>query len=199
MLAGAWNENPIAIQILGICSALAVTRSAQAALVMGAAVTFTAIFTNLLVSLLRRFMPQSVRLIVQMLIIATFVSVLDELLKAFHPEMSKELGAYVPLIITNCIPMGRAEGFALRNGPALSMLDGAANGLGYTGVLLMVGSIRELAGNGTIAGFRILGDWYVKSDFTLSPSGAFIVLGLLIVCYNAIRLRAARAKEAAHD
>lgn len=191
-LKGAWNENPIAIQVLGICSALAVTQSVQTALVMGAAVTFTAVFTNLFVSLLRRHTPQSVRLIAQVLIIATFVTILDEFLKAFYPTMSRELGAYVALIITNCIIMGRAEGFALQNGPVLSMIDGAANGLGYALVLAVIGAVRELIGGGTVAGMHVFGDGYVSNNFMLAAPGAFIVLGVLIACYNAIRLRTAR-------
>jgi len=189
--AGVWVTNPIAIQILGICSALAVTTTLMNSLVMSIALTFVCVGSNLFVSLLRDVTPRRVRMIAEVAIIATFVIVFDLLLKAFYFEMSEQLGPYVGLIITNCIVMGRAEAFALQNPPVVSMLDGFANGLGYTIVLCAVGFFRELLGAGQLFGYTIMettskGGWYPQNVVMILAPGAFITLGFLIALYNAL-------------
>jgi Na+-transporting NADH:ubiquinone oxidoreductase subunit D len=149
---GVWTSNPIAIQVLGVCSALAVTNKLANSLVMGLALIFVCVGSNLFVSLLRNVTPRRIRMIAEVAIIATFVIVFDQILRAYHWEMSKQLGPYVGLIITNCIVMGRAEAFALQNRPIVSMVDGLANGVGYAIVLGIIGFARELLGTGTVAG-----------------------------------------------
>ena len=143
---GAWANNPLAIQVLGICSALAVTNKLSNSLVMGVALLFVCVGSNLLVSLLRKHTPHRIRMVAEVAIIATFVILFDQILKAFFPEMSKQLGPYVGLIITNCIVMGRAEAFALQNPPMLAIIDGVANGVGYGVILAAIGFIREVLG-----------------------------------------------------
>ncbi len=185
---GFWKSNPIAVQMLGICSALAVTTRLANSLVMGAALIFVCVGTNLFVSLLRKRMPRRIRMIAEVAIIAAFVIVFDQLLKAYYYPMSKQLGPYVALIITNCIVMGRAEAFALQNKPTPSMLDGLANGLGYTAVLAAVGLLRELLGKGEILGYTVLsGDWYTPNQLMVMAPGAFFALGLLIALMNVIK------------
>ncbi|MDN7133726.1 NADH:ubiquinone reductase (Na(+)-transporting) subunit D [Halomonas sp. MC140] len=185
LTAPIFRDNPIALQILGICSALAVTTSMSVSLVMALAVIFVTAFSNLFVSLIRNHIPSSIRIIVQMTIIASLVIVVDQILKAYAYEMSKQLSVFVGLIITNCIVMGRAEGFAMSNTPGLSFLDGIGNGLGYGFVLLVVGFVRELLGAGSIFGFTVLqtvqnGGWYVPNGLLLLPPSAFFIIGLLI-------------------
>ncbi|MGQ4880250.1 NADH:ubiquinone reductase (Na(+)-transporting) subunit D [Billgrantia sp. LNSP4103-1] len=180
-----FNNNPIALQVLGICSALAVTTSMSVSLVMALAVIFVTAFSNLFVSLIRQHIPSSIRIIVQMTIIASLVIVVDQVLKAFAYEMSKQLSVFVGLIITNCIVMGRAEGFAMQNTPGLSFLDGVGNGLGYGFILLTVGFFRELFGSGSVFGFTLLqtvqdGGWYVPNGLLLLPPSAFFIIGLII-------------------
>ena len=193
---GVWTNNPISIQILGICSALAVTNRLENALVMGAAIVFVGAMSNLLVSLLRKATPRRIRLIAEVAIIATFVILFDLFLKAFYWEMSKQLGPYVGLIITNCIIMGRAEAFALHNPPLVATLDGAANGLGYTMVLGVIGLFRELLGNGTIFGERVLlAEWYTPNQMMILAPGAFNALGFLIAIFNVIRPPEAEEKK----
>ncbi|HET6428269.1 MAG TPA: NADH:ubiquinone reductase (Na(+)-transporting) subunit D [Phycisphaerae bacterium] len=188
---GLLANNPISVQILGVCSALAVTNKLSNALVMGAALIFVCVGTNLLVSLLRKVTPRRIRMIAEVAIIATFVILVDQLLQAFYWDMSKRLGAYVGLIITNCIVMGRAEAFAMRNRPLVSVLDGVANGLGYAAVLGLIGFVRELGGNGTILGYPVLAagpdGWYVKNLLLVGAPGAFLALGFLIAIANAIK------------
>ncbi len=180
-----FNNNPIGYQILGICSALAVTAKLETSIVMAFAVTFVVSFSNFSVSLIRKHIPSSIRILVEMTIIASLVIIVDQMIKAFAYDVSKQLSVYVGLIITNCIVMGRAEAFALQNPPSLSFLDGIGNGLGYSFVLLVVGFFRELLGSGKLLGFTILplnteGGWYTANGlFLLSPS-AFILIGLLI-------------------
>ena len=186
--AGLWTNNPISIQMLGVCSALAVTNKLANSLVMGAALIFVCVGSNLLVSLMRKSIPRRIRMIVEVGIIATFVILFDLFLKGFYWEMSKQLGPYVGLIITNCIVMGRAEAFALQNPPLLSMVDGAANGLGYAFVLGIIGFFRELLGTGKVFGQVILsGDWYEPNQLMVLAPGAFIALGFLIAVFNAIK------------
>jgi len=188
MREGLWTNNPISIQILGICSALAVTSKLANSLVMGGALIFVCVGSNLFVSLLRDVTPRRIRMIAEVAIIATFVIVFDLLLKAFAWNMSTQLGPYVGLIITNCIVMGRAEAFALQNPPIVSMLDGLANGLGYAIVLAIIGTIREVVGNGTLLGQVILSEqWYTKNMLLVTAPGAFIVLGFVIAVFNAIK------------
>lgn len=178
-----FNNNPIALQILGICSALAVTTSLSVTLVMCASVIAVCAFSNLSVSLIRSQIPSSIRIIVQMTIIASLVIVVDQLLKAFAYETSKQLSVFVGLIITNCIVMGRAEGFAMQNTPFMSFVDGIGNGLGYSIAILFVAVFRELFGSGELLGFTILasvnqGGWYVPNGMMLLPPSAFFIIGL---------------------
>ncbi len=185
---GAWSQNPIAIQILGVCSALAVTNRLANALVMGGALIFVCAMSNLLVSILRKATPRRVRMIAEVAVIATFVIIFDQFLKAFYWPMSRQLGPYVGLIITNCIVMGRAEAFALQNPPLLSIVDGVANGLGYAAVLAIIGFFRELLGTGRVFGRELLlAEWYTPNQLMILAPGAFIVLGFLIALFNAVR------------
>ncbi|CAO1665149.1 NADH:ubiquinone reductase (Na(+)-transporting) subunit D [Vreelandella indica] len=191
LTAPIFQNNPIALQILGICSALAVTTSMSVSLVMALAVIFVTAFSNLFVSLIRNHIPSSIRIIVQMTIIASLVIVVDQILKAYAYEMSKQLSVFVGLIITNCIVMGRAEGFAMSNTPGMSFLDGVGNGLGYGFVLMVVGFFRELLGAGSIFGITILqtvqnGGWYVPNGLLLLPPSAFFIIGLLIWVMRAV-------------
>ena len=193
---GLWTNNPISIQVLGICSALAVTNRLENSLVMGIAVTFVSIMSNMLVSILRNHTPRRIRMIAEVAIIATFVIIFDQMLRAFYWDMSKQLGPYVGLIITNCIIMGRAEAFAMQNPPLISMVDGLANGLGYTMVLVIIGFVRELLGTGRIQMFEqylghpvgfSLGHWYVPNQFMILAPGAFVALGFLVALFNFIK------------
>jgi Na+-transporting NADH:ubiquinone oxidoreductase subunit D len=183
---GLWTNNPISIQILGICSALAITNRLENSLVMGGAVIFVSIASNLFVSLLRDVTPRRIRMIAEVTIIATFVILIDQFLRAFYWDMSKRLGPYVGLIVTNCIIMGRAEAFALQNPPLLSAVDGAANGFGYALVLAAVGFFRELLGKGEIFGHPVLlSEWYTPNQVMILAPGAFFTLGFLIALFNA--------------
>jgi Na+-transporting NADH:ubiquinone oxidoreductase subunit D len=179
------TNNPIAVQVLGICSALAVTTRIDKALVMGAGVTLVTAFANLAVSLVRNYTPSSIRIIVQLAIIASLVIMVDQFLKAYLFELSLELSVFVGLIITNCIVMGRAEGYAMQNPPLPSFLDGIGNGLGYALVLLLVAFIRELSGAGKVFGFTVLpvvndGGWYVPNGLMLLAPSALFIVALLI-------------------
>ncbi len=186
------EENPITLQILGICSALAVTNNLSVTLVMCVAVTSVLSFSNLFISLIRNYIPSSIRIIVQMTIIASLVIVVDELLKAYDYETSKKLSVFVGLIITNCIVMGRAEAFAMKEKPLLSFLDGLGNGLGYSLILIGVATIRELFGSGTLFGYEILplvsnGGWYMGNNLLLLPPSSFIIIGLFIWLIRSIK------------
>ncbi|TWT49405.1 Na(+)-translocating NADH-quinone reductase subunit D [Rubripirellula amarantea] len=179
------DSNPIALQILGICSALAVTTKVETSIVMALAVIAVTAFSNLAVSSIRSYIPSSIRIIVQMTVIASLVIVVDQLLKAYFFDISKQLSVFVGLIITNCIVMGRAEGFAMKNKPGISFLDGIGNGLGYGLVLLFVSVFREFFGSGSILGFEILrldrnGGWYNPNNLMLLPPSAFFLIGFLI-------------------
>ena len=180
-----FKNNPITLQILGICSALAVTSNLKTALVMSVALTLVTAFSNLFVSLIRKQIPASIRMIVQMVIIASLVIVVDQVLKAFAYELSKQLSVFVGLIITNCIVMGRAEAFAMQNPPLLSFADGIGNGLGYSAMLITLGFIRELFGAGKLFGITVLpvindGGWYAPNGLLLLPPSAFFLIGLFI-------------------
>ncbi|MDR0732405.1 MAG: NADH:ubiquinone reductase (Na(+)-transporting) subunit D [Treponema sp.] len=180
-----FNNNPIAQQILGICSALAVTSGLKTALVMSIALTLVTAFSSFFISLIRNQIPSSIRMIVQMVIIASLVILVDQILKAYVFSLSKQLSVYVGLIITNCIVMGRAEAYAMANPPIRSFLDGIGNGLGYSLMLLALGTIRELLGSGKLFGFVIMpvvrdGGWYVPNGLLLMPPSAFFLIGFLI-------------------
>ncbi len=185
LLNPVFNNNPIGLQILGICSALAVTSNLQTALVMSAALTLVCGFSNLFISMIRSQIPGSIRMIVQMVIIASLVIVVDQVLKAYAFSLSKQLSVFVGLIITNCIVMGRAEAFAMQNPPVLSFFDGIGNGLGYSAMLVALGVIRELFGAGKLMGYEIFsvvndGGWYQPNGMLLLPPSAFFLIGLFI-------------------
>jgi len=185
LLDPLFNKNPIGLQILGICSALAVTSKLETVIVMALAVVFVIAGSNVSVSLIRNQIPGSIRIIVEITIIATLVIIVDQFLKAYAFGISKQLSVFVGLIITNCIVLGRAEAFAMKNPPGLSFLDGIGNGLGYSIVLLIVAFFRELLGAGKLLGFTILpstneGGWYLPNGLMLLPPSAFFIIGLLI-------------------
>ncbi len=184
---GIYKTNPVTSQVLGICIFLAVTNRVENALVMGAALIFVTGMSNLIVSMLRNLIPSRIRMIAEVAIIATFVIFLDQFLKAFYWDMSKQLGPYVALIITNCIVMGRAEAFALQNPPFQSFVDGVANGIGYALILLIIGVARELLGSGSILGLTLLSEtWYTRNLLFVLAPGAFFAAGFLIWVFNAI-------------
>ena len=179
------DNNPIALQVLGVCSALAVTSSMENALVMSLAVMLVTAFSNMFISIIRNQIPSSVRIIVQMAIIASLVIVVDQVLKAFSYQLSKELSVFIGLIITNCIVMGRAEAFAMKEKPGVSFLDGIGNGLGYGAVLMVVAFFRELFGFGTLFGIEVLplvqnGGWYQGNGLLVLPFSSFFIIGLII-------------------
>ncbi|MBV72210.1 MAG: NADH:ubiquinone reductase (Na(+)-transporting) subunit D [Myxococcales bacterium] len=175
-----FNDNPISLQVLGICSALAVTTKLETSVVMSAAVIAVLTLSNLAISLMRNLIPASIRIIVQLTVIASLVIITDQVLKAFMYEISKQLSVFVGLIITNCIIMGRAEAYAMQNGPGMSIIDGLGNGLGYSIVLLFVGFFRELFGSGKIYGVTVLGDWYQPNGLMVLAPGAFFLIGIFI-------------------
>ena len=185
LLNPIFNDNPIALQILGICSALAVTTNLYPTLLMCFALTSVLCLSNLFVSIIRNHIPTNVRMIVQITLIASLVVLVDEVLKAYDYETSKTIGVFVALIVTNCIVMGRAEAYAMQNGPWLSFLDGLGNGLGYSLILIIVATIRELFGSGTLFGYEILiltqnGGWYLGNNYMVLSSSSFILIGLFI-------------------
>ena len=185
LLDPIFNNNPIGLQILGICSALAVTSNLKTALVMSVALTLVTGFSNMFISMIRSQIPSSIRMIVQMVIIASLVIVVDQVLKAFAYTLSKQLSVFVGLIITNCIVMGRAEAFAMSNPPVISFFDGIGNGLGYSAMLIVLGIVRELFGAGKLMGYTILpvvndGGWYLPNGMLLLPPSAFFLIGLII-------------------
>jgi Na+-transporting NADH:ubiquinone oxidoreductase subunit D len=185
LLDPLFDNNPIALQVLGICSALAVTTKLETAIVMAVAVTCVLALSNLSISYLRDYIPPSIRIIVQLTIIASLVIVTDQILKAFLFEISKQLSVFVGLIITNCIVMGRAEAFAMQNGPRASFIDGIGNGLGYGLVLIVVGFFRELFGTGKLLGIVIMpvaseGGWYIPNGLMVLSPAAFFLIGFFI-------------------
>ncbi|UTA49400.1 NADH:ubiquinone reductase (Na(+)-transporting) subunit D [Simiduia sp. 21SJ11W-1] len=186
------ENNPIALQILGICSALAVTTSLKVTLVMCVALTLVTAFSNLFVALVRKHIPSNIRIIVQMTIIASLVIVVDQVLKAVAYDISKQLSVFVGLIITNCIVMGRAEAFAMKNPPIPSFLDGIGNGLGYSALLIVLGVVRELFGSGSLLGYKLMplvteGGWYVSNGMLLLAPSAFFLIGLIIWAIRAYK------------
>jgi len=192
LLGPILNNNPIALQVLGVCSALAITTKLETALVMSLALTTVCAFSNLFISLIRNHIPSSVRIIIQMTIIASLVIVVDQILKAYSYEISKQLSVFVGLIITNCIVMGRAEAYAMKSPPFMSFLDGLGNGIGYSFVLIIIGTIKELFGFGTLLGFEILpliqnGGWYQGNGLLILPFSSFFLIGGLIWAIRTIR------------
>jgi len=185
LIKPVFKDNPIALQVLGVCSALAVTVQLKNVLVMCAAVTLVVAFANMGVSIIRNYVPNSIRIIVQMTIIASLVIVAEQFLKAYVYDQWKTMAVYVGLIITNCIVMGRTEAFGMKNGPIASFVDGIGNGLGYSFILVVVGVIRELLGSGSLLGFQILdltknGGWYQANGLMLLPPSAFFIIGTII-------------------
>ena len=200
ILAPVLDNNPIALQVLGVCSALAVTTKLETAFVMTLAVIFVTALSNLFVSLIRNHMPNSVRIIVQMAIIASLVIVVDQVLKAYLYDISKQLSVFVSLIITNCIVMGRAEAFAMKSAPLPSFIDGIGNGLGYGFVLMTVAFFRELLGSGKLFGVEVLplvsnGGWYQPNGLMLLAPSAFFLIGFMIWAIRIIRPEQVEAKE----
>ena len=180
-----FNNNPIALQVLGVCSALAVTTNMDTALVMSVAVIAVTMSSNFFVSALRHQIPTNIRIIVQLTIIASLVIVVDQILKAYFFELSKQLTVFVGLIITNCIIMGRAEAYAMQNPPTASLVDGFGNGLGYGAILMVTASVRELFGSGTVLGTSVFplaaeGGWYTPNGLMVLSPGAFFIIGFLI-------------------
>ena len=180
LLTGLRDDNPIIIQVIGICSALAVTNLMMNSLIMGLALTFVTGLSSFTISLIREKTPAHIRMMVQVLIISVFVIIVDLFLKAYMPDMSKALGPYVGLIITNCIIMGRAEAFAISNPPIPSLIDGIAAGLGYTVVLLSIAFIREILGFGSIFGIRIMPQGFTSWTMMIMPPGAFFILAIFM-------------------
>ena len=178
-------NNPVTVQVLGICSALAVTAQLEPAIVMGLSVTIITAFANLVISLLRNTVPNRIRIIVQLVVVATFVTIVSEVLKAFAYDVSVQLSVYIGLIITNCILMGRLEAFAMMNGPWESFLDGIGNGLGYAKILVIVAFIRELFGSGCLFGYQVIPQWcydhgYINNGLMLMPPAALIIVACII-------------------
>ena len=179
------KENPVTLHVLGICSALAITNSLTSSLIMSVSLTSVLVMTNVAISLIRKHLPSSVRLIVQITIIASAVAVIDQILTAYLPDAAKTLSVYVALIVTNCIVLGRAEACAMKSGVGTSILDALGNGLGYSMILIIVAVIRELLGNGSLMGHRILelvheGGWYEPNAMLLLPPSAFFIIGFLV-------------------
>ena len=195
---GLLDNNPVFIQLLGICSALAVTTSLSNGLGMGIAMTVILICSNVFISLLRRFIPSQVRIAAFIVIISTFVTIVDLLLKAYLPDLSKSLGLFIPLIVVNCIILARAESFASQNGVFDSLFDGLFMGLGYTLALILVSSLRELVGSGTLYGYRLLPEGMPAIAFFQTPAGAFIALGCVTAAARALilKLKANNARKA---
>ncbi len=186
-------NNPITVQVLGICSALAVTSQLKPAIVMGLSVTVITAFSNVIISLLRKTIPNRIRIIVQLVVVAALVTIVSQLLKAYVYDVSVQLSVYVGLIITNCILMGRLEAFAMQNGPWPSFLDGIGNGLGYAAILVIVGFVRELFGFGTLFGYNVIpeswyvsnGGWYQNNGMMVMPAMSLIIVGCVIWAHRA--------------
>ena len=194
-LTGPLNlNNPVAVQVLGICSALAVTSQLEPAIVMGLSVTVITAFANVIISLLRKTIPNRIRIIVQLVVVAALVTIVSQVLKAFAYDVSVQLSVYVGLIITNCILMGRLEAFAMQNGPWPSFLDGIGNGLGYAFVLVVVGVVRALFGFGTLLGLTIIpeswyaenGGWYMNNGMMVMPAMSLVIVGCFIWAHRAL-------------
>lgn len=194
---GLWEDNPVFGQILGICSALAVTNLMLNSLIMGLGLIFVTALSSFTISLIRSFTPKHIRMMVQVLIISSYVIIVDIFLKAYYPDMSKALGPYVGLIITNCIIMGRAEAFAQKNKPFISLVDGVASGLGYTVVLLAISFVRELLGFGTLFGYQVLPENFTPWTIMVMPPAAFFLLAMIIWGTNTLQHKKEKEKGVA--
>ena len=191
-------DNPVTVQVLGICSALAVTSQLEPAIVMGLSVTVITAFSNVIISLIRKTIPNRIRIIVQLVVVAALVTIVSQLLKAFAYDVSVQLSVYVGLIITNCILMGRLEAFAMQNAPWASFLDGVGNGLGYALILVIVGFVRELFGFGSLFGIRLIpeswyvsnGGWYMDNGMMVMPAMSLIIVGCVIWAHRSINKEA---------
>lgn len=192
---GIIDENPTFVQLLGMCPTLAVTTSVSNSIGMGLSATFVLMCSNLAISLVRKLVPNKIRIASYVVIIATFVSIIEMLLKAYLPALSESLGMFVPLIVVNCIILARAESFAAKNKPLPSALDGIGMGLGFTGALTIIGTVREIIGNGTFLGFSIFGASYNPALIFILPPGAFLVLGMVIAVINIITDKKAAREE----
>jgi electron transport complex protein RnfE len=177
---GLWTDNPVSRQLLGMCSTLAITNAVINGIAMGLAVSFVLIFSSLLVSLVRKFVPKQVRIATYIVIIASFVTIADRFLSAFFPPISKALGPYVPLIVVNCIILGRAEAFASKSSVGRSLIDALGMSVGYIAAVLILSAVREALGSGTLLGYKVLGNWFKPWTIMVLPPGAFITLGILI-------------------
>ncbi len=196
---GIIDQNPTFVQVLGMCPTLATTTSVSNAVGMGLATTAVLAFSNLFISLLRRFIPKQVRIASYIVIISGFVTAVEMLMKAFLPELDKALGVFIALIVVNCIILARAEAYASKNKPLPSFVDGIAMGLGFTFALTILGSIREIMGNGTFLGFHIFGEGFQPARLISMPAGAFITLGCLIAFVNFIRTRSKKSKDSEEE
>ncbi len=183
---GLFKENPTFVLFLGMCPTLAVTTSAVNAVGMGLSTMVVLIFSNIFISLLRNFIPDKVRIAAYVVVIASFVTVIEMILKAYAQSISESLGIYIPLIVVNCIILGRAEAYASKNGPLKSAADGLGMGLGFTGALTVIGSLRELFGAGTVFGISVFGDSFSPMSIMIMPPGAFLMLGLVVMVVNSI-------------
>lgn len=186
---GLFKENPIFVQLVGMCSTLAVTTSVKNGLAMGIAVTFVLMGSNLVISLLRNVIPDKIRIPAFVVVIATFVTIIDMFMKAYSPELYSALGIFIPLIVVNCIIFARAEAFASKNGIVPSIVDGLGMGLGYTMALAILAAVRELFGAGTLLGYQIMPEAYQPAAIAIMPPGAFIILGILIGIFNKVRMK----------
>ena len=195
---GLLDENPTFRLVLGTCPTLAVTTSASNGLGMGLAATFVLVFSNLVISLLRHFIPDNVRIPSFIVVISTFVTIVQMIIKAYLPALNDSLGLFIPLIVVNCIILARAEAFASKNGPVASMADGLGMGLGFTAALTLIGSIRELIGRGSIFNFQIMGAGYEPMLLILMPAGGFLMFGLILGIVNAITAKHSKKKEGAN-
>ncbi len=185
-IKGLWKQNPVLVQLLGMCPTLAITNSAINGFSMGMAVTFVLVCSGIVISSFRKLIPREVRIATFTIIIASFVTVIDYIMKANFPAISKALGPYVPLIVVNCIILGRQEAFTSKNPPLASLADALGMGLGFTGTLIILGSIRELLGSGSIFGYQVLGSSFTPWVIMILPPGAFLTLGILIGLINVL-------------
>lgn len=183
-LKGIWKENPVMASFLGLCPTLAVTNAAMNGLAMGLATTFVLVTSSIIISALRNFIPHQVRIASYIVIIATFVTVADRFLAAFFPDISATLGPYIPLIVVNCLILGRQEAFSSRNGLGRSLLDSLGMGIGFILVLVALGIVREILGAGSIFGLAVMGDWFTPWMVMILPPGAFLTLGIMIALAN---------------
>lgn len=188
-MKGIARENPVFVQVLGMCPTLAVTTSVANGIGMGLATTFVLLFSALIASIIKPIVPTEVRIPVYAVVIATFVTIADLVLKAFFPPLSASLGPYVPLIVVNCIIMGRVEAFATKNGPGISMVDALGMGAGFTVSLIVLGAVREILGSGALLGIQLFGEGFTPLLVMILPAGAFLTLGILMAIFNAVKAK----------